>query len=83
MELKYKTCNKCGFSYTSQMNDYRVGSFNFCSSSCIPQCSRCYSKNTVIYCNINNEYYCRSCEQERCQYCNLFKKGYKCANKCE
>jgi len=83
MELKYKSCSGCGFSYKNEMNGYKVGIYNFCSSACVPKCGGCNSNNPILYCNTNHEYYCISCEQQRCKYCNAFKKGSKCFNKCE
>ena len=83
MELKYKSCSACGFTYINEMNSYRLGTYTFCSSACFPHCDGCRSKKPILYCNTNHEYYCISCEKERCQYCNVFKKGYKCPNKCE
>ena len=83
MEVKYKTCNGCGFSYINQIGSYTIDNDNFCSSTCITKCGGCNKRISTIYCKTNHQYFCTSCEQERCRYCNLFKKGYKCPNKCE
>lgn len=84
MEVKYTLCSRCGFSYINQPNSIRIGSENFCSSQCIPQCSGCHSNDTnLIYCITNYKYYCLSCEKNRCQYCNIFKINKKCIRNCE
>lgn len=83
MEVKYKTCSRCGFSYINQPNSIRIGSENFCSSLCIPQCFGCHGKEKVVlYCVTNYQYYCSSCEKKRCQYCNIFMIGKKCIKNC-
>lgn len=82
MEVKYKLCNKCGFSYISQ--GLQIGSENFCSLTCFPSCNGCFSlKDVVLYCEKNEKYYCISCEKKRCIYCNMYKVSSKCINKCD
>lgn len=83
MEVKYKNCSRCGFSYMNQVNSISIGSENFCSSLCIPQCFGCNGKEKVVlYCKTNYKYYCSSCEKNRCKYCNIFMIGKKCIKNC-
>lgn len=84
MEVKYKLCSKCGFSYINQPTSIHIGSENFCSSLCIPKCLACNGKEKVLlYCRTNYQYYCSSCEKNRCEYCNIFKIGKKCIKNCD
>uniref|UniRef100_A0A6C0IJ10 Uncharacterized protein n=1 Tax=viral metagenome TaxID=1070528 RepID=A0A6C0IJ10_9ZZZZ len=84
MDVKYKLCSRCGFSYINKQNSIRISSENFCSLQCVPQCAGCYGEEKVVmYCLTNSKYYCSSCEKKRCSYCNIFKIGKKCIKNCD
>ena len=84
MEINYKVCSTCWFSYMDQPNSIKIDSFNFCSSQCVPQCGGCHTdEKVVLFCKTNHQYYCSSCEHNRCQYCNIFKIGKKCIKNCD
>lgn len=82
MDISIKLCSSCGFSF--QTNGYLIGGEQFCSSKCLPNCGFCHNSEDLIgYCSTNKTYYCLSCNQKRCKYCNTYMLGSKCPKKCD